>query len=118
MTPDQIRDNIRYNENLIDQFYSEKTSIEEKIEELEQLRGKFSTLQNSFRSKQDNRQQGLSRFSQVSLNNKIFTSYLSGMTDLLNGAQFKNAFDGLTTAKRKISSKIQELLQEFMILKV
>ncbi len=112
MTANEIRDNIRYNENLIDQFYAEKAEIEKKIEELELLRAKFTTLQDNFGSKQERRKQGLSVFAQTTISNKIVPGYLNGMSALLNGAEFNNAFQGLSTAKGKINGKIQELLQE------
>lgn len=111
MTVDSIRNNIIYNENLVDQFYAEKKSIEAQIDELEQLRGKFTTLQNSFVAKQESRKQGLLRFSHANVSNKIFSNYLSGMTSLLGGRQFNDAYDGLTTAKQKINAKQNELLQ-------
>ncbi len=112
MTANEIRNNIRYNENLIDQFYAEKAEIEKKIEELECLRAKFTTLQDHFGSKQEQRKQGLARFSQTTISNKIVPVYLEGMRGLLTGAEFNNAFQGLSTAKGKINQKIQELLQE------
>ena len=111
MTVNEIRNNIIYNENLINQFYAEKRTIETQINELEQLRGKFTTLQNNFGTKQESRQQGLLRFSQVIVSNKIFSNYLKGMTSLLCGRQFNDAYNGLTTAKQKINTKLNELIQ-------
>ncbi len=112
MTANEIRNNIRYNENLIDQFYAEKAEIEKKIEELECLRTKFTTLQDNFGSKQEHRKQGLARFSQTTISNKIVAGYAAGMNELLNGTQFNNAFNGLSTARSTITAKIQELIQE------
>lgn len=113
MTVNEIRNNIIYNENLIEQFYAEKRAIESQIDELEQLRDKFTTLQNNFGAKQESRQQGLLRFSHAIVSNKIFSNYLNGMTSLLGGQQFNDAYDGLTTAKQKINTKLNELLQNF-----
>lgn len=112
MNVNEIKSNIRYNENLIDQFYSEKLSIEKKIEELEQLRNKFGTLQSNFAAKQDKRQQGIAGFCKTSVNNKIYSSYLSGMTELLKGKEFNSAYEGLTTAKEKINVKLKKLLND------
>lgn len=108
----EIRNNIRYNENLIDQYYSEKAGIVTKIEELEQLQKRFTTFQNEFCEIQDHRQLGLTKFSQTTISNKIIPSYISGMNALLRGAEFNNAYHGLTAAKSKVESKRQELLQE------
>lgn len=112
MTVSEIRTNIIYNENLIEQYYAEKKTTEAQIIELEQLRGKFTTLQNNFGAKQESRQHVLSRFSRTIVSNNIFTNYLNGMTSLLEGRQFNDAYDGLTTAKQKINAKLNELLQD------
>ena len=48
MTSDEIRSNIRYNENLIDQYIREKSGLEKQVEELEALRSKYSSLQSRF----------------------------------------------------------------------
>lgn len=49
-----------------------KKTIEVQISELEQLRGKFTTLQNNFGAKQESRLQGLLRVSHTKVSNKIF----------------------------------------------
>lgn len=111
MTVNEIRNNIIYNENLIEQFYAEKRTIEAQIDELEQLRGKFTTLQNNFGAQQESKQQDLLRFTHTIVSNKIFSNYFSGMTSLLSGHQFNDAYDGLTMAKQKINAKINDLRQ-------
>ena len=83
-----------------------KKTIEVQISELEQLRGKFTTLQNNFGAKQESRQQGLLRFSHTIVSNKIFSNYLNGMTSLLSGCQYNDVYDGLTTAKQALSHEI------------
>ncbi len=112
MTVYEIRSNIRYNEDLLDQFYAEKAEIEKKIDELERLSGKFDVLQNNFSQKQTRRLQGLSQFSQSTISNRIVPIYRDGMGELLNGAQYHTALNGLSTAKSRIGSKKQELLEE------
>lgn len=112
MTVAEIRNNIIYNENLINQLYDEKRLIEQKIDELEKLREKFSVLQNNFESKQNTRIQGLSRFTRIIVNNKIFSSYHSGMSSLLKGHQFNQTYDGLTLAKQKINKELNGLIQD------
>ncbi|MEE0931023.1 MAG: hypothetical protein UIM53_08485 [Acutalibacteraceae bacterium] len=111
MTISEIQSNINYNEGLIEQFYTEKRTLETQIDELEQLREKFTTLQNNFGSKQESRQQGLAKFTHTNINNKIFSNYFNGMTSLLSGRQFNDAYEGLSTAKQTINTKLQELMQ-------
>lgn len=111
MTVNEIQNNIIYNENLIYQFNYEKREIEAQINELEQLREKFSTLQTNFGAKQEDRKRGLQHFSVSAISNKIFSSYFNGMTSLLNGYQFNDAYEGLSTAKQRINIKLNELIQ-------
>lgn len=110
MTSSEIRNNIQYNENLINQYNAEKRNINNKLDELECLRDKFSTLQNDFGNRQFRRQQNLSIYSSKRLQNKIFASYCTGMGSLLRGTEFNNAYEGLSYAKQKINVKIQELI--------
>lgn len=110
MTSSEIRNNIRYNENLINQYNAEKCNINNKLDELECLRNKFSTLQNDFGNRQYRRQQSLSVYSSKKLQNKIFGSYCIGMSSLLKGVEFNNTYEGLSFAKQKINKKMQELL--------
>ena len=111
MTVSEIRNNIYYNENLIDQYRAEKRDLDNKIEELECLRNQITSFQDEFAAKQDNRKRGLTFFAKKQIQNKIYSNYYSGMEALLSGTEFVNAHDGLTTAKGIIFGKIQELQQ-------
>ena len=62
MTIEEIRSNIRYNENLIAQYSQEKRDLENQISELEALSAKYSGLQSRFGDRQQQRQNRLSFF--------------------------------------------------------
>ena len=109
MTIAEIRSNIRYNENLIEQYSNEKRGLETQISELEALSSKFSGLQSRFGDRQQQRQNKLSFFLSSCLQNQILKRYYNGMNGLLGGSDFNNAYDGLSEAKRKISQKINQL---------
>lgn len=111
MTVSEIQSNISYNENLINQFYAEKEELETQIEELEQLRSKFSTLQNNFETKQSGRKRALLLFSAANVSNKITPTYYSGMNALLSGSEFNSADEGLSTAVQKINAQLSTLEQ-------
>ncbi len=110
MTIEEVRSNIRYNEDLIDQFTAEKNGLYNQIEELEALGGKFTNLQTKFGDMQSARQQKLRSFATIS--NKIFSSYLAGMRDLLSNTEFQNTYDGLSTARGKVRAKIEEIARQ------
>ncbi len=99
ITEQEIKNNIRDNEELIELYQSQKNEIEEQISSLECLKNKFITLQTSFGIKQDVRKSGLvgivPKMSQI----KIASRYYSGMNDLLNSGEFNNAYNSLSDAK-------------------
>ena len=99
ITEQEIKNNIRDNEELIELYQSQKNEIEEQISSLECLKNKFITLQTSFGIKQDVRKSGLvgivPKMSQI----KIASRYYSGMNDLLNSGVFYNAYNSLSDAK-------------------
>lgn len=109
MTIEEIRSNIRYNENLIAQYSQEKRDLENQISELEALSAKYSGLQSRFGDRQQQRQNRLSFFLSSCLQNQILKRYYNGMNGLLGGSDFNNAYDGLSEAKRKINQKINQL---------
>lgn len=99
ITEQEIKNNIRDNEELIELYQSQKNEIEEQISSLECLKNKFITLQTTFGIKQDVRKVGLvgivPKMSQI----KIASRYYSGMNDLLNSGEFYNAYNSLSDAK-------------------
>lgn len=99
ITEQEIKNNIRDNEELIELYQRQKNEIEEQISSLECLKNKFITLQTSFGIKQDVRKAGLvgivPKMSQI----KIASRYYSGMNDLLNSGEFNNAYNSLSDAK-------------------
>ena len=99
ITEQEIKNNIRDNEELIELYQSQKNEIEEQISSLECLKNKFITLQTTFGIKQDVRKAGLvgivPKMSQI----KIASRYYSGMNDLLNSGEFYNAYNSLSDAK-------------------
>lgn len=109
MTISEIRSNIRYNENLIEQYSQEIKNLENQISELEALNEKYSNLQSEFGNRQQQRKNKLSFFLGSSLQNQILEKYYNGMNGLLNGFDFNNAYDGLSEAKSRIIRKINQL---------
>lgn len=112
MTVYEIRSNIIYNENLIEQFTNEKQDLENQICELEMLGAKYSGLQSEFGDRQQQRRNKLSLFLASGLQNKIVQRYYNGMNGFLGNADFNNAYDGLSEAKRIINQKISQLDQQ------
>lgn len=109
MTEAEIRSNIRYNEDLIDQYTQEKRDVEAQIDELDALKSKYSGLQSRFGERQQQRQTSLASMLGSGIQNSILHKYYSGMSGLLGGTGFNNAYDGLSEAKRRIDQKIAQL---------
>lgn len=112
MTIDEIYGNIHYNERLIDQYHGERRQLEMQIAELENLRNKFTQVQQRFAERQDSRKRGLQLFRSSGIQNQIVGRYVSGMEGLLAGWEFQNAYNGMDDAKYRINQKIRELDQK------
>lgn len=109
MTTYQIRSNIRYNEDILDQLQIEKREIERKLEELDALKGKVSNLQLRFGDKQEQRKTMLLGAARSTVQNKILGIYHDGMSGLLNGTEFNGAYEGLSESKQRINAQIAVL---------
>lgn len=108
MTEGEIKGNISYNENLIQGYLTQITKIQGEIEELEALKSKISNFQFDFASRQDSRRSGLSKYISFNLRSNIFSKYITGMSELLNGQEYTNTYNGLTTASERVQNKINE----------
>ena len=75
MTESQIRSNITYNQNILDELYMEKSKIESQLYELDLLRDKVSGLQQRFGDRQQHRQTMLQRITHSTIQNKILKTY-------------------------------------------
>ena len=134
MTKQEVLENIRYNENLVNQYVgtindlsgrvsdinaeisrynSQLTSLNtqarelnEQISELNQLKGKCQRLHEDFAGKQASR---ITKFNAnvASLKGTGFiSSYVSGMSSLLSGSEYRNAYNGIETAISTICSDL------------
>lgn len=112
MTTYQIRSNITYNENILDELRTEKREVERKLVELDALKVKVSNLQSRFGDKQEHRKTMLLGVTRSTIQNKILKTYYDGMNGLLSGTEFSNAYEGLSESKRRIDSKIAGLDRE------
>lgn len=133
MTKQEVYSNIQYNENLIRQYteqinrlhsqiadcnsqlsgyngrktqlYSALDQVKQQIRELEQLQKKIQTLQDKFSEKQNKRKSMLSKSYQNKPDVCFINSYISGMTELLSGTEYKNAYNGLVSAIESVKSR-------------
>ena len=112
MIEQEIKNNIRYNEELIESYQSQKRAFEEQINSLECLKSKFITLQTNFEIRQDVRKRGLLGVSEKISQIKIASRYYNGMSELLNGREFVNVYDGLTDVKNMINREINKIYMD------
>lgn len=136
MTKQEVLENIRYNENLVNQYVStlnnlrsrfsdanveigrynsqltslntQARELNDQISELNQLKGKCQRLQENFGSRQASR---INKFNVNVSSMKgtgFISSYISGMSSLLSGSEYRNAYNGIGTAISTISSDIRE----------
>lgn len=140
MTKAEVQYNIRYNENLVSQYQRDINNLNRQIsscrstinqlnsqlsdlasasrrlqteyDELSRLRQKFQKLQTDFASRQAKRVAGFAKNTLQAFTTNFFSSYLSGMKTLLSGSEYRNTYNGLTTALERIKAKIQAKQRE------
>ena len=112
MTRTEIKNNILYNENLVVSYQKSIREINSKINELNKLKSKYSSLQSSFSAKQRKRKNKFNSNFSGTFNVRLISSYISGMRNLLSGNEYKNAYNGLTTAIEKINNQIKKLQKQ------
>lgn len=141
MTRGEVQEKIRYNERLVIQFQNQVNDLQRRIsssesqirslnsqrsdyifkanklkkqiEELSQLKKKYQSLQTNFSDRQSKRISKFNANFSKNLNVKFINSYISGMKTLLSGSEYKKAYNGLTTAKDKITKQISIIQQQF-----
>ena len=110
MTKDEINRKIRKSSGQIDSLNSKVITYERKLEELERLKVKISNLQTQFESRQSVRTNNLSKLSRGVSNLRMMKKYYEGMNNFLNGDEFNRAYSGLSEAKARINSEINNYL--------
>lgn len=136
MTKEEVKQNIRYNENLVNQYQrrlnslnqqvnslnstvrqlnaqnndlvSRKKKLEGELAELGQLKNKVQNLRDEFSSRQTRRMTGYNRNIGSIFTTNFFSSYINGMKSLLSGSEYRNAYNGLSSAVDKVVKKIKE----------
>ena len=106
MTTAEIMANINYNESLIDRYESEIRELNSRISVLSEIHGKYSALQTDFDARIGSRKNKLNTTGVVE--NKIFSKFYEGMSNLLSGKEYEAARNSPSEAKGKIDSKVSE----------
>ena len=103
----EVNSNIRYNENLVNSYNRTINNICSQLDELYDLRNRVSNLQNSFGERQSERKSRLARVSAAHYDVNMINAYFSGMSSLLNGVEYHNAYNGLSTEIEAINAEIR-----------
>ena len=107
-----IRNNIVYNEHLVDLYTGNIRTLEDKLNELEILKNKIINLENTFADRQQQRVVSVQKFTGEKVRNRIFTAYVEGMGSLLIGNKFHQTYNELGVSVNKVNKKILEMLSE------
>jgi len=140
MTKQEVQENIRYNENLVYQYQRDlnnlnsrlnslnsrsnqlngqisslrlrKQTLEREVGELQRLKSKIQGLRDDFSSRQSKRVNNFNHSITQILSVRFITSYISGMRDLLSGQEYRNTYNGISTAYDRVSDKLQTKQRE------
>ncbi|WP_027438587.1 DUF5082 family protein [Lachnospira multipara] len=109
MTKIDVQRNINYNQKLIAQYRGDNANLESQIHELECLRSKIKSLQDSFGTRQSARKTKLSTLVSSKLKVKTASIYATEMNKLLTGVEYRKAYNGLSYAQEKVNSEISSI---------
>lgn len=140
MTKQEVYQNIRYNEDLVNSYTRNLNNLRARvndlnaqidsyngqinqldarirglrtqIDELKQLRIKYQGLQNEFADRQAKRWSRFTLNFSRGFHFKFILSYISGMKNLLSGGEYRRAYDGLSAAVNTIAHKIRSIQEE------
>ena len=90
----------------------QKNKLYTQINELNYLKSKYQNLQSKFSQRQTSRINTLNSNFSRELNVQFIKSYVKGMSSLLGGNEYRNAYNGLTNAINVISDKIKSLQRQ------
>lgn len=107
----EVKNNIKYNEDLIKSYQSSIKELKEQISELTVLKGKLQSFQKDFSNREANRKKKIAK-GFAGLNFKFLTAYIKGMSNLISGSEYKKAYNGLSEAIRKVDKKIISIREE------
>lgn len=135
MTKQEVYNNISYNERLVRQYTNQINNLNKEIssynsqinkynaqkeqltkqlnnaakniDELNSLLNKVKNLSNTFEQKQQKRLNAMSKNFSIIPNVGFIRSYITGMSNLLSGSEYKNACNGLNTALQNIKKRRQ-----------
>ena len=112
MTESETRSSIDNQYSKISSYQSDINALHAKISELENTHMQVCKTQKSFEESCDMRRRSLASVESCCVNPKIECEYAAGMSRLLSGTEYNNAYCGLDEAKGKLKSKISELENE------
>lgn len=106
-----IQGNIRYNENLVNSYQNSLQQLNEKINQLQSLKGRLQSCQNDFYSRERARssQVGNGIFSN---HPQFFNSFISGMRSLIDGGEFWHKYNALSDAINRVELEIRNLINQ------
>lgn len=109
MSSSDIRGQISYYENVLDQYYDEKASLESQIQDLEILKGRLKEIQERSEAMQQSRKNRLSILGENGVSNNLFSKYFSGMSSLLSGSEYVSANNGMSSSIEITQAEIYRL---------
>lgn len=109
MNRNEIKGNIRYNEDLVRSYQKSIQILDSKINELVSLKSKIQSCQRDFSYRERDRKNHLINGFSGRFYFKSITSYTSGMSNLLEGYDYRRAYNGLSEAIKRIDTEIGQL---------
>lgn len=108
MTKATVKNNIKYNENLVRSYQRSISEKKTQVSELTRLKGKITSYKSEFIRRERSRKNKVSAMSgKISLN--IFKIYSWGINAIFTGFQYLQAINGLDTASHEVQKRINSI---------
>ena len=113
-----IRQRIYDHQRSIDAYEDEISQLYRDISKLEDMSRVILSKRKQLSDTLTQHLQKVAAIAALDINSNITTPYSEGMRKTLTGNEYQDAYDGMTTADRKVNEKIDELQERIRIKKV
>lgn len=108
----EIKKNISYNENLIRSYQNSVNKLNTQINELTTLKSKMQSYQRDFSNRESNRKRKVGNIFGTKLSFKFLSAYIKGMKNLIAGAEYRKAYNSISSGIKKVDGKVSTLRTE------
>ena len=105
----EIKNNIRYNEDLINTYQKSVSKLKKQISELKSLKSKMQSYQKDFSNRESKRKSKVINGFGNKKSFRFVSAYINGMKKLITGSEYKKAYNSISSGIKKVDKEISHL---------